>query len=355
LVHGFLIDGTGASPVEDAAVLIAGDRIAAVGKAADLAIPEGVRAIDLHGAAILPGFINAHVHYGFSEQNLLTWAKNGVTTVRDEGTSTGQVDGLKTLQKKIAEDPAYARLVSAGAMMGVPGGYGNLLVNSIDEARAAVRDEIADGVSLIKVSQEDGYGGKHNLPRLTPEELSAIVAEAHARGLPVSGHITQGAYIQALLEAGVDDIAHVPYDTFPTEAIRWMVDKKVYLTPTFTVLRNFGADAQCVKNLSDFVSAGGLVALGNDFGGGPGDFEGGIPMYEIKQMNAAGMSPMDIIVASTKNAAHVSNIEKELGTLEAGKLADILVVKGDPLKDLATLEKVLLVIHGGEIIREEKN
>ncbi len=356
LVNGTLIDGTGADPAPDAVILVAGDRILAVGTRRTLRVPNGVETIDLGGATILPGFINAHVHHGFDEANLQTWAQGGVTTVRDEsvGSGTQSLGDLMAFRDQARADPRNARLVSYGTMITVPDGYGNLFVTSPDEARQAVLDEADQGVDGIKVSQEDGYAGTSGLPKLTPQELAAIVTAAHERGLLVSGHITQGVYIQALIDAGVDDIAHLPYDYFPPEAIRQMVERGIYLTPTFTVFRSYGAPVgTCVRNLRQFVEAGGQVALGNDYGGGPGEFELGIPMYEIGMMFQAGMTPMQIILASTRNAARVANLEAELGTLEAGKAADILVVDGDPLEDLQALTQVLLVVHDGVIIRDE--
>jgi imidazolonepropionase-like amidohydrolase len=118
------------------------------------------------------------------------------------------------------------------------------------------------------------------------------------------------------------------------------------------VFRNYGAaEDPLVANLRTFVEAGGLVALGNDFGGGPGTFEVGIPMYEIEMMKIAGMTPMQIIQAGTRNAAVVIGLEDEVGTLEVGKIADILVVDGDPLKDISALSNIRLVLHlGVEVI-----
>jgi imidazolonepropionase-like amidohydrolase len=355
LVNGTLIDGTGADPVPEAVILIAGDRLAAVGPAASVQVPPGVETIDLGGRTVLPGFINAHVHYGYDTSNLQAWAQGGVTTVRDEGViSDWTLAEVSAFLAEVRGDARYARLVSAGFMITVPGGYGGLYVSMPDEARQKVFEELDAGVDLIKVSLEDGYAGRSGLPKLTSEELAAIVAAAHARGTLVSGNITQAAYLQPMLDAGVDDIAHVPYDAIPSASLKQMVQQGVYLTPTFTVYRNYGAPvAGCVANLRQFVRLGGKVALGNDFGGGPGDFETGIPMYEIENMAAAGMTPMQVIVASTKNAAHVANMESEIGTLEAGKIADILVVDGDPLADLQALTGVRLVIHDGVIIRDE--
>src|SRR5512141_3128604 len=195
LLHATVIDGTGVEPIPDAAVLLMGDTILSVGPADQVIIPAGVETFDLTGMTLLPGFINAHVHRGYNKDNLKAWAEGGVTTVRDEGASSGQVAGLKAFQAEIDADPHYASLVSAGVMMAVPGGYGDLYVNSPEEARQAVLEEIANGANAIKVAMEDGYAGTTGLPKLTPEELKAIVTTTHEKGLPVSAHITQGMYI----------------------------------------------------------------------------------------------------------------------------------------------------------------
>jgi len=239
-------------------------------------------------------------------------------------------------------------------MLAVPEGYGILFVSTPAEVRQAVSKEADDGVDAVKVALEDGYAGKSGLPKLTPEELKAIVDAAHERDLPVSAHITQGAYLQPMLDAGVDDIAHVPYNLIPAASLEQMVRQGVYLIPTFTVLRNYGAPIDvCVANLEWFTRLGGNVALGNDYAGGLGDFEMGIPMYEIQKMFDAGMPPMQIIVASTRNAAHVLRLDGEIGTLEPGKVADVLIVSGNPLDDLQSLNNIRMVIHYGTIIRDE--
>ena len=354
LVHAELIDGTGAAAVADATVLIATDKIAVAGPAAGIAVPAGVRTIDLHGATILPGFINAHVHEAFDKANLQAWAEGGVTTVRDESATPETVKGLKALKADIAADVHLARLVSMGSMLKSPGGYGQREVSSADDARRVVLDEIAGGVDGIKIANEDGYAGQTGLPKLSPEELKVIVDTAHEHGLPVSGHITSGGYVMTLLQAGVDDIAHGPIDYLPDEAIPWMVAHDTYLTPTFSVYKNFGTSLYALEQtVGQLSSAGVHLALGNDYGGGPGDFELGIPMVEIEEMAASGMTPMQIIEASTRNGADELRLGSQVGTLEAGKSADILVVAGDPLADLQALRKVSLVVHNGTIIRDE--
>jgi imidazolonepropionase-like amidohydrolase len=354
LTNGTLTDGTGSDPIPNAVLVIRGERILAAGAKEEVKIPRGAKVIDLAGATILPGFINAHVHYGFDEKNLQAWAQGGVTTVRDEAILS--YSGLEERMKWRDEsnrDPQRARLVSAGFMLTVPNGYGGLFVASPEEARQKVFEELNGGTDLIKLSLEDGYAGRSGLPKLTEEEIAAIIAAAHERGKLVSGHITQAKYLEILVKAGVDDIAHVAYDPVPEAAWQEMVAKDIYMTPTFTVLHNYGAPiSTCVSNLRGFLAQGGHAALGNDYGGGPGEFELGIPMYEIEQMSAAGMTPMQIITASTQNAAIVSGIDDQVGTLAAGKIADVLVLAGDPLDDLQNLLDVRMVIHNGTIIRD---
>lgn len=355
LVNGTLIDGTGSDPIKDAVLIIRDERILAVGAKEEIRIPRGTNVIDLEGATILPGFINAHVHFAFDEENLKAWAYGGVTTVRDEGiVSSKTLDNLMIWREEASQNPEYARLISAGYMVSVQGGYGELSVTSPDDARQQVFRELDAGVDLIKISMEDGYAGRSGLPKLTDEEIAAIISAAHERGALVSGHVTQAEYLEILVEAGVDDIAHIPYDVVSDDVWQKMVAKGIYMTPTFTVYRNYHAPiATCVLNLRNFVKHGGQVALGNDYGGGPSEFELGIPMYEVEQMSEAGMTPLQIIVASTKNAAIVSGIEDQVGTLKAGRIADVLVVAGDPLEDLENLTNIRMVIHNGTIIRDE--
>lgn len=351
IIHGNIITGTGDMPMADGVILIQGNQIVYVGSVGSVEIPSNAIILDAQGDSVLPGFINTHIHRGFSKNMLEQHLQGGVTTVRDESTSYSSLKESIALRNSLKEDASLARLVSAGAMMTVPAGYGELYVATVDEAISRVNDELDLGVDQIKISLEDGYAGQHNLPKLTPEQMQAIVHTAHAREARVSGHITQAAYIPAMLDAGVDDIAHLAWDPIPPDTIRQMVNSGVYLIPTFTVFRNYNAPLdQCVANLKAYVEAGGLVALGNDYGGGPGDFETGIPMYEIEMMQKAGMSPIQIIEASTKNAAVVLGMQNEIGTLEEGKQADIIIVAGNPLEDLSVLRNLKLIVHAGQII-----
>ena len=361
LVNGTLIDGSGSEPLPDVVVVIEGDLIIAVGAPSKINIPAGARTIDVSGAFILPGFINAHVHDAFDKERLEAWAKAGVTTVRDEGLllTSSLLGNRLTWRDQLSSDPRYARLVSAGSMISPPDGYGQLSVKSPENAREKVQDEISAGVDLIKISMESGYAGRSGLPLLSDEELAAIIATAHAQGLLVSAHVTQATYLGNLIEAGVDDMAHIPYDFVPEDTIQRLVAEDIYVVPTLTVLEAYRSLAGGAMNLRSFIEAGVPIALGNDYTlvpqNGFDHFDQGMPMHEIERMSQAGMTPMQIIISATRNAAHVCGLEASLGTLEVGKVADILILNADPLQDIQALIQVRMVIHNGVVIFPEES
>lgn len=357
LTHGTLIDGTGVEPIPDVTLVIGDGHILAIGPTSQVNLPLGVETINLTGAYILPGFINAHVHDAYDEGRLEAWVQAGVTTVRDEGiiSASPTITEAITLRLQLTNSPRYARLVSTGYMITVPGGYGLLEVSSTEDARRVVNLELDQGVDQIKLAIESGYAGVTNLPLLSPDELKAIVEAAHARGARVTAHITEARYLPLLLEADVDDLAHIPAGYILTAQMHEMIDKGIYVVSTLTVFDAYGGIQVASSTLGKLVSGGVQIAMGSDYTLIPQNnfdhFELGMPMHEITRMNEAGMTPMQIIVASTKNAAHVCDLENELGTLEVGKIADILVITADPLQDLSALTQVKMVIHNGEIIR----
>jgi imidazolonepropionase-like amidohydrolase len=358
ITNGTLIDGTGDEPLPGATLILGNGRILAVGPSSQVTIPAGVKVVDLGGGYILPGFINAHVHDGFDENRLQTWAQAGVTTVRDEGilSSSSQLSTQIALRDRLAGSNQYARLVTVGYMITVPEGYGELQVTSTKDAQKQVNMELDAGVDMIKLAMEDGYGGTTNLPLLSTNELSAIVTTAHQRGVLVTAHITEAKYLQQVVDAGVDDAAHIPWDEISPSLIQQMIAQDIYAVTTLTVMDAYGAIQGASANLRLLEDAGVQIAMGSDYTRIPQNgfdhFELGMPVHELDLMHAAGLTPMQIIVASTRNAAHVCGLEEELGTLEQGKLADILILGADPLQDLSALTQVKMVIHNGEIIRE---
>jgi len=363
LRNGLLIDGTGAEPVEEASVLIQSGRIRAVGGDSDVAIPDEATVVDLEGATILPGFINAHVHHGFSGSNLKAWAEAGVTTVRDVGAVYGPT--LFQTRDDLNSDDENARLVAAGPMVTVPGGYpivpwgaaSAFPVSTVEEARQEVGGIIDDGADLVKIALERGDIFGEVIPVLSDEMAAEIVRVAHEKGTVVSSHILAARDIELVLNAGVDDIAHMVATYVSGDQVDQVVQTGIYWVPTLELWHHvgYGYVNVAVENLGRFAKAGGKVALGTDYDGYNAQFDLGMPVREIGYMADAGMTPMEIIVAATRNAAHVCNLESELGTVEVGKIADIFVVNGNPIEDIeAALTDVRLVVHNGVVIHENK-
>jgi imidazolonepropionase-like amidohydrolase len=356
VIVGTLVDGTGADPVPDAALVIREQRIVAVGPRAEA--PANAQMVADPQTTILPGFVNTHVHNAYRAQNLQTWAQAGVTTVRDVGAPAGRAYFI--MRDRLRTDPRNAWLIASGPLVTVPGGYpiaGNnfpsLTVTSPADARDKIGSLIDDGADVIKItlSADDAN------PTLSLEEAAAIVETAHRQGIPVTAHAGDAGSLRLALDAGVDDVSHIAIDHVPDEDIRRMVADGVYWVPTLETLGGAGQDIlrrflTIVRqyNLRRFMAASGQVALGND-GGYMSGIQIGMPMTEIELMQKAGMTPMQIIVAATRNGARVCRLDGALGTLQVGKLADVLVVNGNPLQELQALLRVRLVVHRGVIIR----
>ncbi|TCT16269.1 enamidase [Natranaerovirga pectinivora] len=353
-----VIDGNGGEPLEDAVVVVEGEVITFVGKVYDFEKPEKAVTYDLQGATLLPGFINAHVHNAYSSKNLSTWAKSGITTVRDLGC---RIKNPYEVRGKLLKSNKNARLVAAGPFITTTQGYGDLEVNSLEDAVETVQLLIDNNTDLIKVSYEDNLQGQR-WNKLPKETLQAIVSLAHENNLRVSVHVSHRGQLEDVIDAKVDDLAHMVIDLLSDELIYRIVEEEIYWVPTLELWKGVSEDYPrssfyidiAKKNLKKFYEAGGKVALGTDFGGYHTPFELGMPIMEIRLMEAAGMTPMDIIVSATKNAAYVCNLEDEIGTIEVGKIADILIVKGNPLEELNFLLDVRMVLRNGQIIVNKK-
>ena len=365
LINGILIDGTGADALQNGAVVIQKGRIVAAGPHTQVKIPSNANIIDVQGGTIIPGFINAHVHAAYSAWRLKAWAKGGVTTVRDLGAFGPYTRAKFVTRDTLNANPKCARLFAVGSFINVKGGYpiaywgGHAVtITSPEEARRAVNKLIDDGADVIKTAMESGDAfGQSGWPLLSVEEAKALVDTAHERGKPVTAHVTSARDLNRALDAGVDEIAHMVVDELSEQLISRMIESGTRWVPTLELWQGVSRiypvshGSMAIKNLALFVEAGGEVALGTDYAGARNvNFDLGMPIHEIEWMQEAGMTPMQIIVAATKNGARSCNMENELGTLEAGKLADVLIVDGDPLVDIHALTSAHLILREGKSI-----
>jgi imidazolonepropionase-like amidohydrolase len=386
--NGTVVDGTGADPIVDGLVAIEGNRIAAVGRSADFKIPDDAVVIDAGGGTILPGIFNAHMHNGHAVgTRRVLFLLDGVTSVCDLGVPLYLMKGFE--QEGFKAGPA-ARGFKAGSIITVPDGYqGYYVISALNyeiqgeyEAEMAVGDLHDRGVDYIKVYLEPGYAGE-NLPVLNIQELRSVVATAHANNLLVRAHVTKSDMLEIALEAGVDVIEHVPnYPESPEELesmfdeagvfhlpseveaeILRMIDQGVVLVPTLDahlvdpyILDDIAPETDVLNHavfqailgfVRFFHDSGGIIALGNDYG--YYGVESGMPLNEMDLLQRAGLSAREVIEAATRHAATVCGHGDELGTLEEGKLADLIVVDGNPLEDLAVMDSVLYVVKDGEL------
>jgi imidazolonepropionase-like amidohydrolase len=267
------------------------------------------------------------------------------------------------LADQLSRDASHARLAAAGPLITVPGGYpivpwGSTNVVTVvgpEQARVAADQLIDHGTDLIKISLESGADFGRSIPRLTLAETTAVVEAAHARGVPVSAHVTTSPDVPRALDAGVDDLAHMVVDTPSAELLARVAREGVVWIPTLELWHYVGYnhEPRAVANLSRFLAAGGTVALGTDYNGYDAPFQLGMPVMEMELMAQAGMSPMEIIVAATATAARACNRDADLGTIEVGKIADLVVVRGDPLQDIRAMADVRLVLRSGVVIRND--
>jgi imidazolonepropionase-like amidohydrolase len=316
--------------------------------------------VDAGGGTILPGVIDAHVHTGWDFihgiDRLTPWLQYGITTLGDQGTAKNA-----TLLHRAAIDaiPGAPRVQLAGPVVTAPGGYpvpawyywGAHEVAGEPAARNLVIDLIENqGVDTIKIAIERGFLSDYSAasppawPTFTEAEVAAITDEAHARGKIVGAHLTGPEELEVAYENGVDVAVHTPITPIPPAIVAAAVAADMTFISTAKVWKSVPFE---IANLSAIRTAGGRVAVGTDAPHEPP----GMMLREFEALAIAGFSNMEIIQAATHNGAVAIGRESDLGTLEAGKLGDVIVVDGDPLADYHVLADVESVILAGEIMR----
>lgn len=341
LEGGTLIDGTGNDPLEDAVIVIEGTRIVAVGRQGEVNYPDGAETVNIDGKFVMPGLIDAHYHVQ-SEATLKAYLRSGVTTVFSAADWKDNI--LEMRRKEKAGQIESPRIFAVGPMFTAPGGMPIPLVGGaieyvqvkeLEAARAEVRKLASDGVDGIKVVYDDWFG---QFPMLTYEQMEGIIDEAHRNGLKAYVHIWNLAQAKDAVEAGADVLMHGAIDNIDDEFVKMMKDNEVIYVPTLAIQEGPKPAQDNVKRL---YSAGVVVAFGTDAKNA---------ISELWYMSSSGLSPMQVIVAATKNSAMSIGVDDTLGTIEEGKLADIIVLDSDPLEEITNVGKIYMVIKNGRIV-----
>jgi imidazolonepropionase-like amidohydrolase len=393
-----VFDARGTALKDSASIVVRVDRIVSVGAAS---APAGARVIDLGDATLLPGFIDAHTHltmqlekdyYHFfytlqmrfpAEQALYgaLYARRtleaGFTTVRNVGAYDFVDVGLRNaINAGIAEGP---RVLTAAHGIGSPGGHfddysfppervkpwGPIegMCSGPEQCREAVRYQMKWGADLIKIAASGGVLSEADpvdVPQLTPEELHAIISEAHKWNRKVAAHCHGDAAARMVIEAGVDSIEHGSF--LSEDTLKLMKAKGVYLVPTRLAAWWVGKEADSYPPNIAAKARAAAAAHGNmfkaalrigvpiAFGTDAGVYPHGMNAMEFALMTELGMSPAAALLAATRDAARLLGVEGDVGTLEAGKVADIVAVPGNVLSDIHATEHPRFVMHLGHVV-----
>ena len=402
VVHaGTLLDGVGQAPAPQMSILIHDDRI--TGVQPGFVAPAGAEVIDLSHETVMPGFIDVHVHISAKLPNranatedwlphstldrafdaavfVRAMLQQGFTSARDVGGSDETVAVRDAIDAGKIDGP---RLWVSLEPLGPTAGHGdprngldhdlshpgweNGIVDTPEQARIRVREHKQRGADLIKIMPSGGIASTGDDPRqqlMTNEEMQAAVATAHGLGMKVAAHIYPAAAIENAVRAGVDSVEHGSFATADTFAL--MKAHGTYLVPTLTVYEIFyqaardhpellspgtapkelANDLLPKRNLPLAIRSGVKIAYGTDIGEGDHGMEFGL-------LTANGMRPIDALFAATRNAADLIGAGDRIGSVQAGRYADLVAVAGDPLDDPRQFGHVTFVMKGGIVYRHD--
>ena len=402
-----LFDGKSRALIQDGVVLAQGDKITDVG--ANVAIPPGAQVIDLGDATLSPGFIDAHTHLtsdfsgNYNERRLkeldltitelaYTYIAHaratieaGFTTVRDVGSRITNTHDFPDVGLRNAINRGLVvgpRMLVATHGIGASGGHFDPfsgfrdvifgrepdwtdgIADSPDEIRKAVRHEVKNGADVIKAAVSGGVlslADEVDVPQLTPGEMADLVDESHRLRKKVAVHCHGDQAGREAIEAGVDSIEHGSF--LKPETLTLMKNKGTFLTPTLLASEyikgklgqypaNVQGKAMAAYNARSEMFRNALkIGVKISFGTDAAVFPHGENAKEFKLMTDLGMSPIDALKSATANDAELLGVSQKLGTLEKGKLADVIAMPGDPTQDITATERVSFVMKEGKILR----
>jgi imidazolonepropionase-like amidohydrolase len=398
-----LIDGTGADPMENAAVIVEGERIREVLPTPPARLPSGATVLDCRGQSLMPGLIDGHVHMGAVEANISEQKRRffsstlvirtvqiiketldqGFTTARDVG---GIDPGFRqAVQQGLIPGP---RLFVCGRNLSQTGGHGDprlpteyytrgdlpvvmngVICDGVDAVRWGAREQLRQGVDLIKVMAGGGAmspSDEIDTSQYSLDELKAAVWEAESAGTYVAAHCYSDRSILNSVAAGIRTIEHG--NLLTETAARAIKDAGAYLVPTIVTYEmisrmgpGLGVPENMVRKINEarekaFDALATAKAVGCTIASGS-DLLGPMQVYKGTELalKARVLGPMGAIVATTKTNAEMLRQEKNLGTVEAGKLADLILIDGNPLTDISVLqkyrEKITLIMQGGRLYK----
>lgn len=397
LVGARLFDGTGAAVIDAATLVVSNGKVAQAGASATVKVPSGAERIDVTGKTIIPGLINAHGHVGdtvglqsdpksYTDENirrqLRLYSSYGITSVFSLGGDRQQGFAIRDASRTPSD---VARLFVAGDV---------ITGKTPDEARAMVQRVAAQEPDIIKIRVDDNLGAT---TKMAPEIYRAVIDAAHQRGLRVAAHVFYLDDAKSLLKSGADYIAHSIRDTeVDAELITLLKQRDVCVCPTLTrevstfvyesrpsffddpfFLRSADSQvlaelmrperqegfrnsksAQAYKaalkvashNLKTLADAGVRIAMGTDTGAPTGRFQGYFEHMELQLMSDAGLSPRQVVVAATGDAARCMKVNGQLGALQPGAWADFLVLASNPLENVRNLRSLESVWIAGRRI-----
>jgi imidazolonepropionase-like amidohydrolase len=408
-----MIDCTGAAPVDDAVLMIEGDRIKEIGNSRSIRIPEGADVLDCGGATLIPGMLDVHLHtmmfncLTFHNFRVAQWEITpelqqmyglfhaqlcfdmGFTTLRDMGLSASR--GLLVREACAIRDAIEMGIVEGPRMLvaaftTITGSHLDLIqpraalrvgFQNADgpwELRKLARTNLLHGADVIKTCASGGGGTDKEEPdirNMTQEELDALVDEAHAFHKICAVHCFTPQAQRMALKAGADTIEHMVFHD--DETIDMIANAGVYVTPTLShrtdhaihlrkeqgtsqfVLRKMkGLQHNCFETFQKMYKGGVNIAMGTDMGFDP---EMGTNAKELQLYVELGMSPMHALQTATRNAARAIKMDKHVGTLEVGKFADMVAVGGDPLADITCLQdkkNIQIVMKEGRVFADRR-